>query len=576
VVLRLVVAIWTLGVVIVECSRPSAPGPRPDRRGPTARATPGSMAPVPEEQPCVGVAACVATLEAVAPGWDLDDPREAHPLRLRGIQPVLDGLRPHGEAAARALLPLLRRYSHNVRESAALALAHLDVPLTRFVSELAAAADRRVFWAVVALGRTASPDAVPTLLRAVRRTYSTEWACDALRNVTPQFIPLLVEALSRPGFPGGARRRLVDWVRDTDRGKARMSGPGHEASLLTLALDPARPVPVRAAAVEVLGEVGPRLPLDEHQSWLELRVLAEHPDWRLRDAARHALRLLGDPRWPTPWVWLASPEEPLRTAAEHRLVRLGPGDRAELPQLLAILDRAHHRHWGDLGYTVADALGALGDRRAVPALAVVERGSCRPERIRAREARLAIEGTRAPGSPWPRPGEVFCHDLLDDSKRCASGYVYGGRRIELGPSRERPRLGPIYSALGLPHGTRVLVEVPGGYLAGADRGEWGGGLFFVGLDGEEHRLGPETVLAIIPVGSAWTVLARDFGGGRVLRVRSTDGDRWAVQLVAELPGEPAGWRLEANGTLLVAGGSWAVTLQPGRPMQSLSCLAARP
>jgi HEAT repeat protein len=555
------------------------------------------------------VEACLARLEAAAPGWDLDDPREAHRFSLQGIQPVLDGLRPHGESAVRALLPLLRRYSHNLRESAAFTLAHLDVPLARFVPELAAAADRRVLWAVVALGRTSSPDAVPALLRAAARTYSTEWACDALRAVTPQFLPLLMEAMSRPGFPGGARRRLVDWVRGTDRGAARSSDPGHEAALLALAMDPARPAPVRAAAAEVLGEFGPWLRADQHTPWLELRGLADHPDRRLRDAARQALRLLGDPRWPTPWEWLASPDERLRAAAGYRLTRLGPGDRAELPQLLAILYRAHHRHWGDLGYTVADALGALGDSRAVPALthvlgsnnwrvrvaasrglarlgplartalpalALVERGRCFPERVRAREARLAIEGARTPGTPWRREG--YCHDLRDDSKRCAAGYVYRGRRVELSHSRERPRLGPIYSALGLPHGTRVLVEVRGGYLAGADRGEWGGGLFFVGLDGEEHLLGSETVLAILPAGpagSAWTVLARDFAGGRVLRVSSTAGDRWAVELVAELPGEPDGWRLEADGTLLVAGWSWAVALPPLGPAQSLSCSAAR-
>jgi hypothetical protein len=113
-------------------------------------------------------------------------------------------------------------------------------------------------------------------------------------------------------------------------------------------------------------------------------------------------------------------------------------------------------------------------------------------------------------------------------------------------------------------GVTAVQSVSDGFLAGFNRGEFGGGLYWFSSDGSKHlRLSvmssswfPENVVGIGQEGRAYYV----FQGlahlgtrrGRVLKVQQEGGRGWVATTLVDLGTAPAAFIEEVSGTWLVA------------------------
>jgi hypothetical protein len=113
-------------------------------------------------------------------------------------------------------------------------------------------------------------------------------------------------------------------------------------------------------------------------------------------------------------------------------------------------------------------------------------------------------------------------------------------------------------------GVTAVQPVSDGFLAGFNRGESGGGLYWFSSDGSKHlRLSamssswfPENVVGIVQDGRAFYVfqgLARAGARrGRVLKVQQEGGRGWAAAMLVDLGSAPVAFIEEVAGTWLVA------------------------
>lgn len=102
----------------------------------------------------------------------------------------------------------------------------------------------------------------------------------------------------------------------------------------------------------------------------------------------------------------------------------------------------------------------------------------------------------------------------------------------------------------------VALRVDGGWLAGSDRGEWGGELVFLGDDGvnqtildenikDIYRLGPRIVVV---TGLAHLMMSK----GMLYEITRSDVGKWKARRWRSLPGAPRTSGLVSSGELLVS------------------------
>lgn len=105
------------------------------------------------------------------------------------------------------------------------------------------------------------------------------------------------------------------------------------------------------------------------------------------------------------------------------------------------------------------------------------------------------------------------------------------------------------------HVPTVALRVDGGWLAGSDRGEWGGELVFVGDDGSQQKVIDENVEDIYRLGDRYVVtvgLAHlGSNAGAVLELRHAADGHWQASPWRILPAAPQSSFLTRNGDLLV-------------------------
>jgi hypothetical protein len=184
-----------------------------------------------------------------------------------------------------------------------------------------------------------------------------------------------------------------------------------------------------------------------------------------------------------------------------------------------------------------------------------------------------------PAGPRPPAGWVV-RDLPADGSpewSCAStgreGWAVSAEQGRLQIAKGTPDRGPVSlqftpklaegEAPNTFRGASAAEAVSEGFLAGFNRGESGGGLYWFSQDGEKHlRLSPlsasyfpENVVSMFKEGRAFYV----FQGldhpkarrGRVLRVQQ-EGSRWVATVLADLGSAPAAVLEELPGSWLVA------------------------
>lgn len=105
------------------------------------------------------------------------------------------------------------------------------------------------------------------------------------------------------------------------------------------------------------------------------------------------------------------------------------------------------------------------------------------------------------------------------------------------------------------HVPTVALQVDGGWLAGSDRGEWGGELMFIGDDGSQQMVIEENVEDIYRLGDRYvaTVGLAHLGSntGAVLELRRDADGHWQASPWRVLPAAPQSSFLTRKGDLLV-------------------------
>ncbi|AZS75117.1 PBS lyase [Streptomyces lydicus] len=147
-------------------------------------------------------------------------------------------------------------------------------------------------------------------------------------------------------------------------GLARKNTPAGREELARMLIAVERPLWAREIAAFILGCAG------DKRAFETLVLLLNYRDPVRCATAAHALGRLGDPRTARAAAALAT--NPLRTAYALHPVRLLAELRApqSVPALIATLERLltpHNPYWR-VALACVEGLGALGDRRAVPAL----------------------------------------------------------------------------------------------------------------------------------------------------------------------------------------------------------------
>lgn len=120
----------------------------------------------------------------------------------------------------------------------------------------------------------------------------------------------------------------------------------------------------------------------------------------------------------------------------------------------------------------------------------------------------------------------------------------------------------------------MALYIEGGWLVGANRGEWGGELVFLGDDGVNHTLISENIEDIYVLGDrivAVTGLAHLMSNHGMLYelVRMADG-KWSIQPWRALPGAPHASWLTATGDLWIDA-SGSILVSPDGTMRMAPC-----
>ncbi|MEU7429343.1 HEAT repeat domain-containing protein [Streptomyces sioyaensis] len=184
-------------------------------------------------------------------------------------------------------------------------------------------------------------------------------------------------------------------------GLARKNSPAGREELARMLVAVERPLWAREIAAFILGCAG------DKRAFETLVLLLNYRDPVRCATAAYALARLGDPRTARAAAALAT--NPLRTAYALHPVRLLAELRApqSVPALIATLERLltpHNPYWR-VALACVEGLGALGDRRAVPALTaavahprLAAAAAASLARLGVHEDAVAPDGTEADGA----------------------------------------------------------------------------------------------------------------------------------------------------------------------------------
>lgn len=302
----------------------------------------------------------------------------------------------------------------------------------------------------------------------------------------------------------------------------------------------------------------------------------------LRRLALLGLARLQRPEAVTPVVaLLAEPDADCRFGALQMLESLGPLIRPAVPRLLDLLGVGRWDDWE----SIARLLGQAGDSSAIPALRRVlrqpswrvqlaaakalesfssEASSAAPELATLAAEHYSAEVRRVAATAATRvagrsvvPKPLRCTARLE---RSGSDYVAttASGRIRLRPVAQlplaRPASGPCASVSANEH-IKVLVAESEACVIGESEGEFGGRLS-VFEDGKQ-RLLREEVNPLRSVRAAGQLLVLEglshmsLSRGSILRVERNFGGHLQVVPVAELPGAPLAFGLDAQQRLVV-------------------------
>jgi HEAT repeat protein len=580
-----------------------APPPRPAISvAPAPQASPRAGAPV-EPAPCGALEACLAAIRTTAaPG--------------AGIKPnetaLAEAIRHHGRAAVPGLLALLQHGDPDVRALAAYTIRDMDDLTEAETAPLVAALAAGEGWVALALARIGTPAAIAGLFEDLRRRPQKHTqVTGAFRKLGPKGVPALLG-----GFECAPTcdKHLLSVITFIFR-ELKQDGATAADGLMRIATDRGRPLEVRRAAVASLGGIGPaaastaptvqRLagedpalaePVQRALQGLKVPAgaeglavrLAKSPDVvLLRDLAEMGPG--GQPAGPAVVPLLDHDDWRLRWAAARTLGYIGyqPG----VPRLIAAL--RDDQDW-QLVYAAAESLGRIGLAEAVPALDTVARQHWYPpvRQVAGNAAAAIARGERPEPKPSPgpfgfkffdveragtkipscrpnsSPRQFLPRDDLDRALAAVGEYVAAVDSYTDGPDGK-----PVKHTKSIRQRPSSALQVDGGWLLGADRGEWGGELVFRSAQGAQTILS-DNIQHLRRLGSrviALGGLAHLTGNrGLIYELVRDQGGRWSARPWRVLPGAPRG-SAEVNGRWVIHSVGGSVALAPDGTMSMAEC-----
>ncbi len=565
--------------------------------------------PAPPET-CNDLDACIARLRAIARtrnGGGMCAQEDQLASRLQAMPGVAD-----------AMMPLLADANIEVAKLAAYVLRDVDAIDPRHLPAIRAGLDRDLGWLAPALARIGTDEAAE---EAVKRLLAEDDTGNqegyAVKLFGKRAIPAMITAARCDrGCTNPDAHRLLGAVLSEMNAAGVAAVPG----LLAICEDPATPDKVALGALGMIGNLGLHA-----QPWQDNVEALAKTQPALTQAVEevivnihgdHAVALLSARLQRVPDIGVL-----------FDLAELRQKGRAAVPQVTPLLTHADP----ELRENAARTLGYIGDTQAVPALirALEDPADVRLNlaaatalgRLRDAAASTSLQRTaKGHWHPWVRAASAKALTLLDtprdaenprrldfyrESETTDLGCEHPALGVTSGPSLwDRIRIARLrYTATvvgyGPPKGAKpnadevttmtpetmirqedAFAETPHtalrldqGWLAGADRGEWGGELMWLGDDGDRQKVVEGNIESIYRLGaraiavSGLAHLSRN--SGVLLEVSRDASGSWRATPWRILPGAPRSSGMTAGGDLLVntyAGGPVLIDARGGMRM----------
>ena len=537
---------------------------------------------------CGTVPDCIARMREVAdPSAGITDEEGA----------VAKALQSLGPEAILPVMELLQDRDGNVREMAGYVLRDMPGLGPEHLPPLQRAVEAGDGWLPPAIASIGTPEAIRFLMaQLAKKPESHTQFTFALERLGPAAFPGLLELFRCGKSCDESLLRVAGSILAESREKAAEA----ITPLVAVATDPGSSLLARRGALRALGELGPtarpavttllemthgepvELQADARQAVLGIGGAgtrealeasldgAETPQFVLRDIA--ALGEGGREAGPRVERLLSAREADVRVVAARTLGLIGY--RPAVPSLIAALDDPDD--WR-LVYLAAEALGRL---RAAEARGELEATASShwypPVREAARNAGLALDSKYRYVSTSDRSN--FSFDFFDfehagrDYEPCAdlAHFPAAPRRSDVLDPVAQPalaqRLAYDREIVGWDEKGRhtshrrtpaeVGLRIRGGWLVGADQGEWGGELVFKADDGSTKMVLPTNMQGLHVLGSdrivAVTGLAHlTSNDGMLYQIDCPPSKPCTAAPWKQLPGAPrSSWVLE-SGELLV-------------------------
>ena len=503
-----------------------------------------------------------------------------------------------GSEAIPYLLLLLQDKNKDARDLASYTLRDIDGLTEQHLDALIESCRRGDGWIPLAIARIGTPKAVTFLVEELVRARQTQTQLTgAIELLGQKAVPHLVQVYEMDSGWDSDLEVTMCFVFNELGEKAA----GAVEPLSKMAKDETAPIERRRRAIAALGAIG----LSAETAIPQLQKLRQNRDIEIRDAATTAilgigsaeavpilverleanpginllrdfaaLRARGRPAGPALMKFLDSEDWDLRIGAARALGYIGYEEAADsLVKLLNCVD-----DWRVV-LSAAESLGRLKAERAIPRLSQVSKDHWYPPVREA--AAMAIKSIRESMPIEPRYSSAnFPFEFYD--------YEHAGRQMENLTGEEAKRIRfPIAQTLDQPLTISIKeknggkkkvtcrgVKVEDGYLVGSDKGEWGGEITFIDVQGDSNVVVGKNTEAIYqtPQGIvAVTGLAHlSSNEGLIYKVTKDAQGKWGAKKWRALPGAPVFSCLLKDGNLFVSCFGGIVLISPSGEMKSLS------
>lgn len=538
--------------------------------------------------------------------------------------------------AVPALIPLLADPDENVANIAAATLRSAKQIDPVYLPRVLQGLDRGLGWLPLALARIATPDAAKAAVDRylVSKSAPGNQEAFAVEKSGKRAVPFIIEraACSQP-CAKNVHYLLGAVLKEMNDEARTLAAPG----LMEIASDPATPEDVARNVLFMISGLGHAgngmepglLELRAHSPQLGdvidqvLVGIGSHSSgnifatWLRQSPSKILLRDLAETGSAAGGVGevvvglLDNEDLELRVAAARALgfINYEPGIEALMAHLDDPLDQR-------MTWAVVESLGRLHAEQALPLLDdVIENHWFPPVRKVAVEAAGHIREQAPYASKFP-PGnfafEFFayqhmriegpeCETLLVkgvDEPRDLKLYTryaaaklkqlsYTSTIFSYGPA-ERPPASKDQKIIEVtpenmteyreiveqvPH---VALRVDSGWLAGSNRGEWGGELMAIGDDGLKQAILDQNVEDIYRIGNKFVAVVGlahlSMNNGALVELHHGDDGRWTSEIWRMLPGAPISSSLVESGELLVTTyGSGSILVSPEGAMRMATC-----